>query len=671
MFKNLFRSNIRQLMIRNDLKILNHNLLFNSVSKYMINQVNNLNYAPIITENKIHVGHKMTRVIEKQRQKHLIKQNEDEKYTQKYNITTRKLLIACSNPTFNHYTGQPYKNFDPRHHLVSFGWLSRKSAERYFTINPISAHPSLIDPTKYRNEQGELVEFSDFKCLNPVLVDLLKLNFNITRPTYIQYFSLNETLKRETHNLLIAETGGGKTLAYILPMIEFAIRSNIYLNEIRIEREKNQPFAIVLIPTRELAYQLYDMIENLKNTNQLNSANYSEEQTKYLDHLKNLNVSVDLHQSTLKAKELISNKKVNHLDEKPVDVLITIPGQLEKRQREKYFNSVHLKQIVLDEADTLLDDSFNETTIKSLTRLELNLSMPKLQRKIKANIPSDIDEDQIGEDTSIKNDALDLKLRDPSTQLLFVTATIPRGMKTLLENLIDCDNDLKKITTNRINKLLLHVPQKFIRTNAETRLMLLIEIIKKELEKGNNSKRTVMIFSHRTKTVEFVSKYLKENKIECEMLINRLNNQDREKVVSRFFNGEIRVLCCTDIASRGWNTSHVNHVINFEMPPFIADYLHRVGRVGRLDSLKKQGNNGMITNFITKKYEIDMVMNIEKSIRLETELKSVNANIKRLYKNLHEPEQIVGLKRRLSIDNVKRIQEEEKEAGQSKQGELN
>lgn len=53
--------------------------------------------------------------------------------------------------------------------------------------------------------------------------------------------------------------------------------------------------------------------------------------------------------------------------------------------------------------------------------------------------------------------------------------------------------------------------------------------------------------------------------------------------------GETRVLCATDIASRGWDTVHVNHVINFDIPHFIADYIHRAGRVGRLNTHKHGG----------------------------------------------------------------------------------
>ena len=107
-------------------------------------------------------------------------------------------------------------------------------------------------------------------------------------------------------------------------------------------------------------------------------------------------------------------------------------------------------------------------------------------------------------------------------------------------------------------------------------------------------------------------------------------------MVSKFLNGDVRILCCTDIASRGWDTINVNHVINYEMPQFIADYLHRIGRVGRLN--KGVRCDGKVTSLVTKRHEVDLIWNIEKSVRLNCELDNVNANVKRFYKNMYAGE---------------------------------
>ena len=227
------------------------------------------------------------------------------------------------------------------------------------------------------------------------------------------------------------------------------------------------------------------------------------------------------------------------------------------------------------------------------------------------------------------------KLTEPCTQLLFTSATIPQGLRGILEGILDEHTHLKTINTHKINKLMFHVPQKFIRTTAIKRNEMLLEILRKELS-HESKKRTIMIFSHRTITTAFVHKFLLENNIQNEILIKNINNMRRESVVSKFMDGDVRILCCTDIASRGWDTLNVNHVINFEVPTFISDYLHRIGRVGRL--INGSRTNGKVTTFVTSKHEVDLIWNIEKSVRLNCELDNVNANVKRFYKKIYADE---------------------------------
>ena len=103
------------------------------------------------------------------------------------------------------------------------------------------------------------------------------------------------------------------------------------------------------------------------------------------------------------------------------------------------------------------------------------------------------------------------RLRDPSTQLVFVSATVPRDIKNILEGLIDCDaENFSVINTKTTNKLMCHVPQKFLRLSTEKRNNHMLELVRKELE-NRHQKRTIMIFSHRTSTAVFASKFLEEN----------------------------------------------------------------------------------------------------------------------------------------------------------------
>jgi ATP-dependent RNA helicase DDX28 len=542
------------------LKTLKTNFL--KFSPIYFQSVKFLNYRPIETDNKIVNGHKLTQVIEKNRQKSL--HNEFEKYKFKPTNTQSRLLISCSTIGKNHYAGQNYKNYTDQHCLASSNWSNRISNGKYFTLNPNGTHPSLT-----LNKQNDYIDFKDLN-LNEAIINSLKSNFDIKKPTNIQCLTLNEFKKRQSHLLINAETGGGKTLAYLLPIIETCIQMKSKLNESNLKRGSNQPFAIIIVPTRELVNQIETVLNKLCNNEDYND----------------LKILADYPSSQIQSTD----------NQQPIDILITQPYQLKKRleQNDQYFEPIYLKTVVLDEADTLLDDSFSELTVNCLQMLKLNLELN------------------------------DKNICDLNCQLAFVSASVPRDLKNILKDLIDFEK-VKHLTTNRTNRLLLVTPQRFFRMSADKRNAHLIELLQKELN-NKACKRICMIFSHRTSTAVFVSKFLKENQIECELLTK--NSENRESIVKRFFNKEIQILVCTDIASRGWDTTHVSHVINFEMPSFLADYLHRIGRVGRLGSVA----GGLVTNYVTKAYETDLVNNIERSIRLNQDLFNVNANIKRFYK---------------------------------------
>ena len=358
----------------------------------LINPTRNLNYTPISTEKKIQIGHKMTQVIDKNRQASLIKQIEKQKYLPRR--SSQHLLLSSCSASFNHYQGQVYRNFTDKN-LASVSWQSRNSCGKFFTINPSGAHPSLLNEKQYPDKPT----FLNFN-LNRQLVDSLNENFNIQTPTQIQYKALNEILERNSHLLVVAETGGGKTFTYLLPMVETCLRTKTVLVESGLKQDVNQPLGLVIVPTRELVFQVYDTLKQL-----LASVDSTS-----------LSVACDLNEGLLTIKKRTSSiQSLNDcLEHKtPVDILVTTPAQLQKRlQADKnVLNSVYLKQVVLDEADTLLDDSFNETTLSALGSLELNLN-------------------------------LDPALKTPSTQLVFVSATVPRDMKHILESLIDCDTEL-------------------------------------------------------------------------------------------------------------------------------------------------------------------------------------------------------------------------------------
>ena len=416
------------------------------------------------------------------------------------------------------------------------------------------------------------------------IINVLEMQFNVKTPTKIQRLSIEKIRSFSIHHLIAAETGCGKTLAYVIPIIEEIMN---YKKTKNVNRGFNEPISLVIVPTRELAFQAYQVFKKFVN-----------------EHL-NFRVVVDLGYNMIHSKEILTEEifdsklKSSH---SPPDIVISTPSRLKTMffQNKNYIMSTYLRKLVIDEANLLLDDSNSSSILKIINYLNLNLS-------------------------PMNNDGTLCK--NSNTQILFVSATIPRDMKKILETVLDVSTELEVISTNKINKIMLHVPQHFLRLLPSTKGEKLLEIIKK------NPRDSVMIFSNKKETAIFVYKFLLENDIKVCLFIKQAYNE-RDISVQKFFNGECNVISCTDIASRGLDTLHVKHVINFEMPTFIADYVHRIGRVGRMSSDVK---GAKVTNFISKPYEVETVWNIEQSIRKNCDLENLNANIKRILHYRYEP----------------------------------
>ncbi|PIK56044.1 putative ATP-dependent RNA helicase DDX28 [Apostichopus japonicus] len=142
---------------------------------------------------------------------------------------------------------------------------------------------------------------------------------------------------------------------------------------------------------------------------------------------------------------------------------------------------------------------------------------------------------------------------------------------------------------------------------------------KQLLGKDVRTKTAVMVFCNETSTCNWLAYVLEENGIDCLRLNGDMKPKDRRGVMEAFQSGSCDILVSTDIASR------VEHIINFDFPTFMSDYIHRVGRVGRVSS--KAG--GRVSSFVIHKWDVDLVNKIESAVRNRESLPRVDANIKR------------------------------------------
>ncbi|XP_003391758.1 PREDICTED: DEAD-box ATP-dependent RNA helicase 39-like, partial [Amphimedon queenslandica] len=215
--------------------------------------------------------------------------------------------------------------------------------------------------------------------------------------------------------LCAAETGSGKTIAYMAPLI----------NRLKDEEEQlgvitrfKKPRALVILPSRDLANQVLSV-------------------AKLFSHVVKIRIVA-----------AIGGKKKRFIKEaltKPVDVLIATPDSLLKLKQQDRISFSDVSHLVLDEADSLFDQSFEDTTFNLLKMMKI--------REVKPKNYSDMRE---------------------GAQVTVVSATITNRMLTSLTEKIP---NIKKITSKQLHKILPNVEQKFIKVIAEHKAELLLKVL--------------------------------------------------------------------------------------------------------------------------------------------------------------------------------------------------
>lgn len=200
---------------------------------------------------------------------------------------------------------------------------------------------------------------------------------------------------------------------------------------------------------------------------------------------------------------------------------------------------------------------------------------------------------------------------------------MPTNKEELLEKIIDLST-LHEVSSTKLHRLMPHVEQYFYRMSKSTRPNFMLNLVKSDVEK----QRPVIIFGNKSATSDFISIFLNDNGIKCVNLNGDMLHAIRLGQFEKFQSGEVDVLATTDVASRGLDTIRAQHVINFDFPLHIADYIHRCGRVGRINST----NGCRITNLVSSLRELNLVQKIEHTARTQSTFKNVNANITNIIK---------------------------------------
>lgn len=207
------------------------------------------------------------------------------------------------------------------------------------------------------------------------------------------------------------------------------------------------------------------------------------------------------------------------------------------------------------------------------------------------------------------------------TQLLLASATMPTNTREILQRVIDVET-IREVVSPQLHYLMPHVTQKFLRMSKADRPANLLTLAKQNLSK----RRPLIVFSNKSATSDYVSIFLNNNGINCVNLNGDMLMKIRIGRFEQFQSGNCDVLSTTDVGSRGLDTTRARHVLNFDFPLHVSDYIHRCGRIGRVSSLDRS----LVTNFISSRREIDVVQRIEHAARTGGLLPDVNANIKNI-----------------------------------------
>jgi ATP-dependent RNA helicase DeaD len=287
-----------------------------------------------------------------------------------------------------------------------------------------------------------------------------------------------------------AQTGTGKTAAFALPI----------LHNFQPQRHVQ---ALILAPTRELALQVADsMVEYGKHLNVRVLAVYGGQP--YGPQISRLN--------------------------RGVDVVVGTPGRLLDLIERKALNIKHVRTLVLDEADEMLNMGFMEDV-----------------EKILAETPAE-------------------------RQTALFSATLPPRIRSLANRFmrdpqsVTIKRDTLTLTTTEQRYYLVHEADK---TNALTRLFE-IEPIK-----------SALIFTRTRAETATLANELVVRGIPAEAIHGDLDQNARERVLGRFRANQLKVLVATDVAARGLDIEDISHVFNYHLPDDAEVYVHRVGRTGR------------------------------------------------------------------------------------------
>ncbi|MEO8087157.1 MAG: DEAD/DEAH box helicase, partial [Bacteroidota bacterium] len=321
-----------------------------------------------------------------------------------------------------------------------------------------------------------------------------------------------------------AQTGTGKTAAFGIPLLE------------QIDVKNKNTAALVMCPTRELAQQVAQELKKL---------------AKYKKGL----VILPVYGGEQIQKQISALKRATH-------VIVGTPGRIIDHLERRTISFEHVKCVVLDEADEMLNMGFRED-------IEMILS----------------------------------KISGEKQTVLF-SATMPKPILDITRR-FQKNPKLVKVTKNELT--VAAIEQVYFELSSSQRTEVMARLI------DLHNLKLMLVFCNTKRKVDEVVQQMIELGYKADAIHGDLNQSQRNNVLSKFKHGRINILVATDVAARGIDVDNVDAVFNYDLPLDPEYYVHRIGRTGRA------GKSGKAFTFVTGRNESGRLREIEHYAKVRIE----------------------------------------------------
>ena len=344
------------------------------------------------------------------------------------------------------------------------------------------------------------MNFDTFNFHPSIMAGVRELGYSIPTPIQLQAIP---PIMQGRDVIGLAQTGTGKTAAFVLPILE-RLRSG----------PRGCIRALIISPTRELAEQTCEVINELGSKTSLQSvAIYG-------------GVSMEQQNRGLRSG---------------AEIVVACPGRLLDHLWKGTLSLAGLQVLVIDEADRMFDMGF----------------LPDIRNVLGCILHKH--------------------------QTLLFSATMPADIRRLVREILH-DPVTVQIGRTLPAKTVSHALYPVQQHLKTTLLKELLDRIKMD---------SVLVFTRTKHRAERVAQQLVRASYRVTSLQGNLSQNQRQAALTRFRNGSIKILVATDIAARGIDVLSISHVINYDMPESTDDYIHRIGRTGRVNK------NGDALTFVT------------------------------------------------------------------------